>query len=345
MVTPESELRTVIHGALKAAGTQGLPVADLYAAVESACELTEEDMQPPMLHGKPVNEPRWRRNVRNTLQSDKDRFRVTNHKRGWWRVAPGPEPGRALDVFSAWPVLKDAALQAAASGMEFQSPVRKRRYQIGIVDSKSIEVVRLDSPKPGVLGRSAVERAVARLNAAGGVTGVGTLINTVALETALVMLHPGISWSPDGTRILAEGIGSEGGVDVSELKEEEEVLQASGTEGLIRLQFHRRRERDSGLMRKFKTQYVQSHGGLAPCEVCKFEFTAVYGEVGRSYIEAHHRTPLSTVDPKKGTETHFEDIAFLCANCHRMAHRKVGSRWLTVEELEALVDAHREGRA
>ena len=77
----------------------------------------------------------------------------------------------------------------------------------------------------------------------------------------------------------------------------------------------------------------QVHGYI--CQGCGFDFEAVYGEVGREYIEAHHLTPLSelpddqpvNLDPQK-------DFAVLCANCHRMVHRKNGPR--TIEDLRNL---------
>ncbi len=71
------------------------------------------------------------------------------------------------------------------------------------------------------------------------------------------------------------------------------------------------------------------------CQSCGFDFETVYGPAGREYIEAHHLTPLAELpedtpvplDPK-------EDFAVLCANCHRMMHRKDGPR--TLAELKAL---------
>ncbi len=63
------------------------------------------------------------------------------------------------------------------------------------------------------------------------------------------------------------------------------------------------------------------------CQVCGFDFEAVYGPIGHRYTEAHHLTPLSelpedtpvALDPR-------EDFAVLCANCHRMMHRKDGPK-------------------
>ena len=49
-------------------------------------------------------------------------------------------------------------------------------------------------------------------------------------------------------------------------------------------------------------------------------FHATYGEVGRNYIEAHHTKPVSEM--KEGEVTRVEDLAMVCANCHRMLHRR-----------------------
>ncbi len=75
------------------------------------------------------------------------------------------------------------------------------------------------------------------------------------------------------------------------------------------------------------------HGYI--CQGCDFNFSGVYGEFASGYIEAHHLIPLSSIpegetvslDPKT-------DFSVLCANCHRMVHRKGGPK--TMEELRAL---------
>ena len=43
-----------------------------------------------------------------------------------------------------------------------------------------------------------IEKAIRRLNAAGGATGRRTLNYTVAIETALVELHPDLTWAREG---------------------------------------------------------------------------------------------------------------------------------------------------
>ena len=63
-------------------------------------------------------------------------------------------------------------------------------------------------------------------------------------------------------------------------------------------------------------------------------FAEVYGDLGASYIEAHHRQPLSSLDePRPPTSA---DFAMVCANCHRMLHR-TREATMTVEELAGLL--------
>ena len=56
------------------------------------------------------------------------------------------------------------------------------------------------------------------------------------------------------------------------------------------------------------------------CECCDFNFRETYGELGKEYIECHHIKPLADFC-KEGEKVGLEDLAALCANCHRMIHR------------------------
>lgn len=94
--------------------------------------------------------------------------------------------------------------------------------------------------------------------------------------------------------------------------------QYEGEEGGIILRLHRRYERDRRLIAE-KRKAAANSGSLA-CEVCGFDFGLVYGELGTGYIEVHHTTPVHLLKP--GSKTKLTDLALLCANCHRMAHRK-----------------------
>ena len=92
-------------------------------------------------------------------------------------------------------------------------------------------------------------------------------------------------------------------------------------------------ERNKALVLAAKAAaYARDH--RLPCEVCGFSFLARYGEHGADFIEAHHRVPVSELTEE--TENRVEDLAMVCANCHRMLHR--GERSLSIPELKALLN-------
>jgi 5-methylcytosine-specific restriction protein A len=91
-----------------------------------------------------------------------------------------------------------------------------------------------------------------------------------------------------------------------------------GKEGGVIMRLHKRYERDPKLVAE-KRKAAAATGDLA-CEVCGFDFKATYGDLGEGYIEVHHTKPVHTL--LAGTKTKLSDLALLCANCHRMAHRK-----------------------
>jgi len=91
-----------------------------------------------------------------------------------------------------------------------------------------------------------------------------------------------------------------------------------GEEGGVIMRLHKRYERDPKLVAE-KRKSAAATGTLA-CEVCGFDFKATYGDLGDGYIEVHHTKPIHTLIA--GTKTKLDELALLCANCHRMAHRK-----------------------
>lgn len=114
------------------------------------------------------------------------------------------------------------------------------------------------------------------------------------------------------------------------IKEPVENGEEAFTEGRKQLRIHYQRERNAGAIAAAKQAFLKQHGRLF-CEVCGFDFSAVYGELGDGFIEAHHRKPISQIE-EDVTQTTIEDLAMVCANCHRMLHRK--KPWLTIEELK-----------
>ncbi|MEV6065568.1 HNH endonuclease [Nocardia sp. NPDC052001] len=105
-------------------------------------------------------------------------------------------------------------------------------------------------------------------------------------------------------------------------------------EGGLLEALHYRRERNPRIKRKKIAQFLRHHRRVH-CEVCGFDFEAVYGERGKEYIECHHILPLHVSGE---TETRLADLILLCSNCHRMVHR--GPQWLRPNELREIVVAN-----
>lgn len=110
----------------------------------------------------------------------------------------------------------------------------------------------------------------------------------------------------------------------------EEEIEAA--EGSVLLARHLRRERSRSLRNK-KISISKSKGIPIACEVCAFDYGEVYGSRGKDYIEVHHVLPLHASGP---TQTRLQDLALICANCHRMIHR--GKHWLTPHQLKELIE-------
>lgn len=61
------------------------------------------------------------------------------------------------------------------------------------------------------------------------------------------------------------------------------------------------------------------------CQCCGFDFLSQYGELGKEFIECHHLNPLSERPQREWTKalrTSIDEVTVLCANCHRMVHRR-----------------------
>ena len=106
----------------------------------------------------------------------------------------------------------------------------------------------------------------------------------------------------------------------------------AGPEGRILIKKHLIRERNQALVKK-KKRAVLSTTGTLTCEVCRFDFLETYAELGRGFAECHHLTSLALLT--ETTETKLEDLAIVCANCHRMLHR--GKPWKTIAQLKGIL--------
>lgn len=103
-------------------------------------------------------------------------------------------------------------------------------------------------------------------------------------------------------------------------------------EGRIVSRTYQGRQRSREAIERKKKQFLQEHGRLF-CEVCGFDFGECYGDFGQGYIEAHHKHPLSASMEEHSTQ--LDDLILLCANCHRIIHRRRPP--LSVEELRDLI--------
>lgn len=97
--------------------------------------------------------------------------------------------------------------------------------------------------------------------------------------------------------------------------QEEDEAQFIGIENVQKFRFHKRIERNQGLINKVK----KYHGYR--CKACYIDFSEQYLGLGKEFIEAHHLTPLSTLQGTKVELDIRNDFTVLCSNCHSMIHR------------------------
>lgn len=116
------------------------------------------------------------------------------------------------------------------------------------------------------------------------------------------------------------------------IPDEEDEELSFVNEGRVIYKLHKYRERNSKINKKKKANHLKQFGNLA-CEACGFDFFEVYGELGEGFIECHHRVPLSDLDAE--TKTRLDDLALVCANCHRILHRGINS--INMEDLKKVL--------
>jgi 5-methylcytosine-specific restriction protein A len=120
----------------------------------------------------------------------------------------------------------------------------------------------------------------------------------------------------------------------------ETAMSIIASDDISSIEEERKQVRHSKLERNRKTsKRVKAAQGYT-CKGCKFNFYNAYGERGKEYIEAHHLTPLSSLQEGVVVSMNIHtDFAVLCSNCHSMVHR--GKNLLTLEELIELPGVQR----
>jgi 5-methylcytosine-specific restriction protein A len=71
------------------------------------------------------------------------------------------------------------------------------------------------------------------------------------------------------------------------------------------------------------------HYGLR-CQVCEFDFEAVYGTLGQGFIHVHHTVELSKIG-KPYIVDPIKELKPVCPNCHAMLHKR--ERPYSIDEL------------
>lgn len=73
------------------------------------------------------------------------------------------------------------------------------------------------------------------------------------------------------------------------------------------------------------------------CNICAFDFSKAYGEIGEDYIHVHHKQDISTTEGEHKVDP-IRDLVPLCPNCHAMIHQRRPS--LPLEELASIYARH-----
>ncbi|MDT3377408.1 hypothetical protein RNI52_08755 [Labrys neptuniae] len=100
-----------------------------------------------------------------------------------------------------------------------------------------------------------------------------------------------------------------------------ELADYEWLEGDARRRAHLRRERHPGVVRAKKAQMRRLYGKLF-CEECGLDPVIQFGADGEACIEVHHNTTeVAQMTPSHVTR--LSDVQCLCANCHRIRHRRM----------------------
>ena len=112
------------------------------------------------------------------------------------------------------------------------------------------------------------------------------------------------------------------------LPEEVDDEDAAGLEGERRSVLVNIYERNPAARRKCISHWKPI------CQVCEFDFEAVYGNLGEGFIHVHHLKPLGEVGEAYRLDP-IEDLRPVCPNCHAMLHQQKPA--LKIEELNTII--------
>lgn len=106
----------------------------------------------------------------------------------------------------------------------------------------------------------------------------------------------------------------------SDVTDDSSVTAVAASEGGRSLVEHLRQERSRSLV-DAKRRAFREMNGMLKCEACGISEANLPAKIGEGCFEVHHTAPLAQ---RSGPAvTRIDDLALLCANCHRMIHRSL----------------------
>lgn len=107
-------------------------------------------------------------------------------------------------------------------------------------------------------------------------------------------------------------------------------------EGFIRSNHTKTRSRSRKLVEKAR-EYFNVNDKIY-CKACDFNFENFYGEIGKGFIEIHHLRPIFAYEDnfEQSIQDALNNVAPVCANCHRIIHRKK-TNVLPIETLREII--------
>jgi len=142
-------------------------------------------------------------------------------------------------------------------------------------------------------------------------------------------LYPKKSRRPDAVAVLYL---AQTGTENPDVTDDSSVTATAASEGGRNLVEHLRQERSRSLV-DAKRRTFRKANGMLKCEACGVSETDLPAKIGEGCFEVHHIAPLGQ---RTGPiVTRIDDLALLCANCHRMIHRSIPM--FSVSELREVI--------
>lgn len=128
-------------------------------------------------------------------------------------------------------------------------------------------------------------------------------------------------------RLIRDGIGASEDI-ADESREEPEFY-----EGRLLTRLHLYRERNPRV--RARLLLSRRADGLR-CEICDQTYSHIPQEMVEALFEAHHVIPVAEAGERR---IRVQDMALLCACCHRLIHRAISvkGRWVSVAEVRSIL--------